>query len=296
MRLTLPAQRRKATFGAVMLLFAGTAGAHTLAANKHAAQRDARGLLGQLRLPAGAVRVAGRPAGALLLRGPGFLAPSPELIDVHRWWRVPESMSGVYTWISKHRPRGSTTSAMGSFAKGGRTLDQAIEFSWPAVPGVLSQRSLVVNVVSLPGGFAAVRVDAGVVWLVPRPAAERVPSAARVLTVTRGAFPGWPPPLSMTVSSQSRVRSVARMLDRLQIVQPGGVIACPAILAAPPVTLTFRAHLGGPPLARASMLASGPEGVCSPISFSVRGRHEPPLLAQPSFLTRVARVLGTTLR
>lgn len=205
-------------------------------------------------------------------------------------------MSSVYAWVLNHRPSGSTRSATGSYAKGGQTLDQAVEFSFPPVPGVLSLRSLVVNVVSLPDGSAAVRVDGAAVWLVPRPKGERVPRAARVLTVTRGAFPGWPPPLSAAFSGHKQVRAVARILDRLQIVQPGGFIACPAILAAPRITFTFRARLGGPPLARASMLANGPEGPCSPISFSVRGRHEPPLLAEPSFLRTAGHILGTALR
>jgi hypothetical protein len=55
-------------------------------------------------------------------------------------------------------------------------------FALPAVPDVLIQRELVLAVRS--GSQTAIRVDAQVVWLPARPVAERVPSAARVLTVT----------------------------------------------------------------------------------------------------------------
>jgi hypothetical protein len=97
------------------------------------------------------------------------------------------------------------------------------------------------------------------------------------------------------VRKRRRVEMIARMLDRLQAVQPG-VIVCPDIVAAPIVTLTFRAHPGGRPLARASMPADGPDGPCPPVSFSVRGHQQTPLLAYPSFLRKVAHVLGVTLR
>ena len=56
-------------------------------------------------------------------------------------------------------------------------------FALPAVPDVLTQRELVVLAVRS-GSQTAIRVDAQVVWLPARPAAERVPPAAAVLTVT----------------------------------------------------------------------------------------------------------------
>jgi hypothetical protein len=56
-------------------------------------------------------------------------------------------------------------------------------FALPAVPDVLTQRELVVLAVRS-GSQTAIRVDAQVVWLPARPVAERVPPAARVLTVT----------------------------------------------------------------------------------------------------------------
>ena len=275
---------------AAAIVLAGSAAGHTRADNKRAARRDASALLGKVRLPSGALRAPRRPTGALELKGAGFLPATPELVDLHDWWRVPGSMPSVYRWVLNHRPSGSMPSATGSYTKGGQALDQAVEFSFPPVPGVVSLRSLVVNVVSLPGGSAAVRVDGAAVWLVPRPRRERVPRTALVLTVTRGAS------LRLNITDTAKVRRVAAMLDRLQIIQPGGFTSCPFETPAPTITFTFRARLGGPPLARARMLASGPEGPCSPISFSVRGRHEPALLAEPSFLRKAGHILGTALR
>jgi len=56
-------------------------------------------------------------------------------------------------------------------------------FALLAVPGVLTQRELVVLAVRS-GSQTAIRVDAQVVWLPARPGAERVPPTARVLTKT----------------------------------------------------------------------------------------------------------------
>lgn len=280
---------------AALLLLAGSAGAHTVAGNKRAARRDAHVLLGRLQLPSGAVQSATEPDGpGGLLNGPQSPLPGPS-VDIHRWWRVPGSMAQVFAFLKSHPPPGATLAWTGTGADSGEVTQQFLGFVWHPVPGVLFARQLEVDVAQLADGEAGVRADAEVKWFVPRPVSERVPRAAGVLSVTRGAFPGWPPPLSVTIGDRTRVRSVAGLLDRLQIVQPDGVIACPAILAAPTITLTFRARAGGRPLARASMLASGPSGPCSPISFSVRGHREPPLLAEPSFLRKASRILGVAL-
>lgn len=280
---------------AAFLLLAGSAGGHTRAANKARARRDARVLLGRLRLPAGAVISATEPsAGGAALAHPGYTSASSALVDRRAWWTVPGSISQVAAFVKSHPPRGGKRSTTGSM-QGGSTTDLFVGFSWPPVRGVLWQRQLVVVFAQLPDGITGVRADAEVEWTVPRPAAERVPPGAGLLTVARNTLPGWPPPLSLAVTDKTRIRRLAAMLDRLPVLQPVAV-ACPALFAAPTISLTFSAASGGPPLARATMPVDGPEGSCAPITFAVRGRQERPLYAFPSFRHRVSKVLGVALR
>jgi hypothetical protein len=140
-----------------------------------------------------------------------------------------------------------------------------------------------------------VRADAEAEWTVPRPASERVPRGAAVLTATRNTLPGWPPPFSLTVTDQPTIQRLGALLDRPPVVQPVAV-ACPALFPTPTVALNFFATPGGPPLARAAMPADGPEWSCAPITFAVRGRQERPLYAPPSFLHKLSTALGVNLR
>ena len=260
------------------------------AAHRRAAVRDAKLLLGRLVLPAGAQRLAREPAHGSALAQPGSRPLTSALVDRHAWWRLPGKPASVFSYLAAHPPRGATQFMEGSIGKSGRLVSRTIGFAWPAVPGVLSSRWLIVEVSSLGHRTAGVRADAEVVWTVPRPATERVPHGARVLDVRRSA----PDELSLTVTDLAKVREIAAMLDRLPIVQPG-IIACPAIFPAPTVTFTFRATASGPALAKASMLANGPAGACSPIEFSIRGRSEKPLSGQPSWLQKAGKVLGVSL-
>jgi hypothetical protein len=278
------------------LLLVGSASAHTLAGNKRAAHRDARVLLGRLQLPAGAVQSASEPdGGGMALARPGYTTASAALVDHHAWWTVPGSMSQVAAFVKAHPPMGAKRSTTGSAVQNGSITETFVGFSWRAIRGVLWQRQLVVVLAGLPDGVTGVRADAEVEWTVPRPAIERVPPGAGLLTVARSTLPGWPPPLSLAVTDKTRIRRLAAMLDRLPILQPVAV-ACPALFAAPTISLTFSAASGGPPLARATMPVDGPEGSCAPITFAVRGRQERPLYAFPSFRHRVSKVLGITLR
>jgi hypothetical protein len=114
-----------------------------------------------------------------------------------------------------------------------------------------------------------------------------------VLTVTRG-YPGSKPSLAMTITSLVKVRAIATMLDRLHRARPG-VVNCPMIRPAPTVTFTFRAQREGPALARASTLATGPDGECPGVTFKLRGRAREGLSAPAAFLRQAQRVLGVTL-
>jgi hypothetical protein len=104
-------------------------------------------------------------------------------------------------------------------------------FALPAVPGVLIQRELVVLAVRS-GSQTAIRVDAQVVWLPACPVAERVPPAARVLTVTP-VFGLNPDPRAerldraFTVTDPATVARVAAVVNSLTRF-PDGAFSCPA--------------------------------------------------------------------
>ena len=125
------------------------------------------------------------------------------------------------------------------------------------------------------------------------PAGERVPPAAQVLTVTRG-LARQKPSLTFTTADAAEVQEVAGMLNRLPTVQPGGV-NCPNIPVAPTVTFSFRATKNGPVLAQASMPSTGPNGDCPGIAFSIQGKPQRSLSAQPTFLRSAGGALGVTL-
>lgn len=287
--------RALAVLAAATLLIAASAAGHTVASNKRAAHSDALALLRRLQLPAGAAQSADEPTGGgAALADPATSLATTALVDVHRWWRTPGSMAAVFAAVKGHPPRGASLSGFGSGSRNGDTTNEWVVFSFPAVRGVLYVRELVVDVAPLPRGGAGVRADAQVEWTVPRPPRERVPPDARLLTVTRGTLPGWSPPLSATVTDAVRVHRFATALDRLQVVQPV-VVACPEQFVTPTITFTFYARAGGPALAQASMPATGPDGECSAIEFTVGGRLGRPLLASPSFLGRAGRILGVAL-
>ena len=124
-------------------------------------------------------------------------------------------------------------------------------------------------------------------------AAATVPTTVRVLTVTRG-LARHKPSLTVTTTDAAKVQEVAAMLNRLPTVQPG-ITSCPNIPVAPTVTFTFRETKSGRVLAQASMPSTGPNGVCPGIAFSIQGKSERSLSAQPSFLRSAGGVLGVTL-
>jgi hypothetical protein len=156
------------------------------------------------------------------------------------------------------------------------------------VPGVLTQRELVVLAVrsgsqtARSGSQTAIRVDAQVVWLPARPVAERVPPAARVLTVTP-VFGLNPDPRAerldraFTVTDPATVARIAPVVNGLTRF-PDGAFSCPAEYGGQ-MRLTFftrPGRPGGSPADRPSTAAAGscPSASAAgtgPGSVSIRG-------------------------
>ncbi len=235
---------------------------------------DAAAILASFAVPPGARRLPGAPAangGAL--RQPLLVAAAANLVDQVAWWQVPGQPRQVLGWERAHLPRrfaffNETTT------DGGPALRPmwADELSLPPVPAVLDSRILLVEVADAGGGQTAIRVDAQVTWRQPRPASERVPSAARVVTITAlpGLVPGGRPPAPVTITDVAVVRRIAALTDSLPLQAPGAR-KCLGRTAGG-ILLTFRARPGGPALATA-----GTAGACGSVLFTIDGRRQPAL-------------------
>ena len=125
----------------------------------------------------------GRPAPAKaldVLKVPSSTLVSTALVDDVSFWQAPGQPQAVLAWEQAHLPRRFTPEDAGF---GPPSWDRT--FSPSPIPGVLKSRDLVVEVASAGNGQTAIRVDTQVSWQPPRPAAERVPSGVRVVTIAQ---------------------------------------------------------------------------------------------------------------
>ena len=288
--------------GALAVSASGSAGAAPTraAASKAVARSDATSLLASLALPVGATRSATEPAGdAGVLARPAQRYATPNEVDDHAWWLVPGDPATVLAYLDAHRAPKSVRTVTGSGTGRNGVAFEFEGFDWPPILHVLSDRSLIVEVVRLPDGSTGLRADAQVVWITPRPAWERIPSDARRLqvSVSRSGQALQPP---FTVSSANRVHRSVALLNALPIAQPGAS-ACPADPGIV-VRLAFYTADGTTPLAVADVDPNG----CEPVQMTIGGRQGPPLTGAAfpgsgssptrSLIQRLDSALGVALK
>ena len=258
------------------------AGHPATADNRLAASHDAGRLLSRVVLPPGAQRLREPPPG--VRRVPFQLPMGAKRVDRYRFWRVAEPLGSVRRFERTHRPRGSQRSGSG-YASGGTVFS-----AYPPQPGRTSDRWLAVTLVALPDGSTGVKADAQEIWIVPRPSTEVIPAGVREIDVRS-------PGLLLRVSDRAKVTRIIRWFDRLPTVQPG-IFHCPMLVQGPTIHLVF--HDAAGVLARASFAADSVghslvSTPCTPISFSIRGHRQTPLVGG-RFLLRVQRLVATKLR
>jgi hypothetical protein len=246
---------------------------------------DAAAILTAFVPPPGARRLAKAPAAdGGWLRFPSSTLGSLALVDDASFWTAPGQPPAVLAWEAAHLPRGFTPEDQDF---GPPSWDRT--FSLAPIPGVLDGRDLVVEVVAAGGGQTAIRVDAQVAWQPPRAPGERVPPAARVVTIAEvpGVLPGsGHPPAPVTITGVAVVTRLAALVDGLQLSTIGPGASCPAPLG-PEIRLTFLARPGGSPLA----VAQGPAD-CGTILFTVDGRQQPALELTDTFVSQVLAIAG----
>jgi hypothetical protein len=276
---------------------AGTAGTtvHT-ASPRQRADADAARIIAGFPRPARAVRTG--PIASLTVPGEGPEA-TPDVATATRWWRVPGRPQSVLAWIAAHLPAGFTAAGSGSggyMPSPSVTLPQSWThvFALAPVPGVLTHRLLVVLAVPY-RGQTALRTDAQVTWLPPRPAAERIPPGVRAVAVTP-VF-GLNPDArrdrldhAFTVTGPATVARIVALADALAVYPPG-VRSCPADFGGA-MRLAFLARAGGPVLARFTAAYGG----CGAVSVSIGGQNRPALsdwtAAGQLFQDRVLAIAG----
>jgi hypothetical protein len=237
---------------------------------------EAAAILRAFAVPPGAHRLPKAPGA---LKSPISSLGSIAVVDDVSFWQAPGQPRAVLAWEQAHLP---DRFKPGDADFGPPSWDRTFELA--PVPGVLTARDLVVEVTGAGSGRTAIRVDAQVGWQPPRPAAERVPSAARLVTIAQlpSLFPNAPrPPAPVTITDPAVVRRLAALVGSLQLSTIGPGAPCP-VAAGGGIRLTFLARAGGPPLA----VAQGP-APCGTVQFSIGGKQQPALQLTGSFIRQV---------
>jgi hypothetical protein len=241
---------------------------------KQRAVADADAILASFAVPKGARKLSGAPSvGNGILKSPPQVPGTPDLVDKAEWWIAPGAPQSVLAWETRHLSHRFSTAGSGTGY--GRNIPTTWTqlFSLPAVPAVLDSRELVVEVVQ-DGDKTAVRVDAQVTWQPARPASEKVPAAAKAVTVSMEIGlnqGGKKPPKPVTITDPAGVRALTALINGLAPFPPGD-FNCPADFGDN-LVLTFRAGPRAPALAVATADLAG----CDGVDFTIDGRSQPAL-------------------
>jgi hypothetical protein len=268
--------------------------------SESAAQTYAASLLVELPLPPGSSESPTEPAeDGSLLAHPGIGPPAtPNAVDEHAWWLVPIAPAEVLAYICAHLPAGTTRPvSFGRSLSGPNVPDNEIAaFTLTGSPG-----TLVIRAVRLPNGSTALRADAQVVWITPRPASETIPSGAHLLRITvHDRHPRSRDPESRSLAllerlpwkirSLRRIEGIVALLNKLEVVQPGRRF-CPLDVGDSSVELTFYASPDAAPLAVGDIEPGG----CGGVSLTIEGVSQPRLEGGWSLIGQIGEVLGVNV-
>lgn len=232
---------------------------------------DAASILSSFVPPQGAVRLTSAPGKTL--SAPVALRGGENIVQKTSYWKVKGSPQAVLAWEKAHLPRKFTATGGGTVAGPGPQQVQEDNFTLPPVTGVLPARGLEVAAASAGAGQTAIRVDSRVTWVQSKPASERIPATAKVVTFSgaSGMVAGAKHPSPVTITSAAEVKRLESLVDGLPLLPPG-VRSCPADLGQS-VQMTFSATKGGAPLAVVTAPASG----CQGVHVTVGGQSQPVL-------------------
>ncbi len=252
-----------------------------------AARQDAKQLLQTVNLPPGAAPANDNPAH---LDGPPLCPATPDIVGFYELWTVSGDMQSTVDWVKAHPPQGGGSGGGGSGESaqcppGGqagpcRITSEYVWWSWPPIPGVSTQRSLLVTAVALSSTRVALRVDSQVVWLNPRPASETVPDGVASVTVVihhqdQSAF--------YALTDPSQVNQAISLTNALPAAQPS---AHGCLGQGDEADVTFRAA-DGTPLAQADA-----DQACGDVTFSIDQQPQYPLAGGYDYVKQLESLVG----
>ena len=143
----------------------------------------ARDVLREAVIPPGSVRaVIGRRS---ILAAPAARPGIKGLTDLYRAYKIARPVSVVEAYEKRHLPRGARLAGIGRNCREG-AISYFILLSVPVAGTHENSAGLAIGIASLGPRSSLLRVDAQVVWVASRSAAEKAPAAARLrLTIFR---------------------------------------------------------------------------------------------------------------
>lgn len=278
----------------------GTADQTVLPSVPVAAVRDqasaaalARRLVGRAVLPPGSTIVATPPSVALERppQVPGF----SNLAQTTRFATTARSTAATISFLSAHRPKGYTVdgSGTGSIDRHGVAIVEDMTFQLSGMPPGVYSADLLISVTSRGGGGSGIRVDAQVVWQLPKAAAATVPAGDTVAIVAvtesfpqRRSGPLAPRPRRVVVTRPAEVAILRAAADGLPPFPPlgGPDPGCPTdsgtYIVAFATSTTARANI---------TFTTGP---CGGVSVSEGGRLVAGLAGDQAFTRAFEQILG----
>jgi hypothetical protein len=279
---------------------AATAAAPAAASPAQRAAADAVSLLAAFRPPPGATRADPLKV-ALLAQVDEPM--SPDLVTRTRWYLAPGQPLAVLAWVTVHCSSGMTLAGASGQGWIPARCGSVRQLREPRLPGMrpgmhfppvwddmfsAAAGELLVSVAGDGPGKVAIRVDAQVMWLPAKPAAERVPAAAKIVTIThvRGSQPQQAGDVPVTITDPAKVARIAAIVDGLPVFPPG-IMFCP-LSDGSGMRLTFRATLSGPALA----VVTAATGGCGAVAVTIGDKPMPTLDRPASFQQQVATIAG----
>jgi hypothetical protein len=240
---------------------------------KQRAVADADSILASFAVPKGARKLSAAPTveKGVLKTAPQVPA-TPDLVDKAEWWIAPGAPQSVLAWEAKHVSHRFSTAGT-SHGWGPGFVSWSESFALPDIPAVLDWRELSVTVVQ-DGDKTAIRVDAQVTWQPARPAGEKVPAAAKAVTISMDLGlnqGGRKPPKPVTITDRAKVSALKALINGLTPFPPG-MFSCPADFGDA-LLLTFRAGPRTPALAVATVDLAG----CDGVYLTIGGKSQPAL-------------------
>jgi hypothetical protein len=211
-----------------------------------------------------------------------------DLVSRTGWWHVAGQPLALADWIQAHKPPGFALPGGFTIVGSGTDVVWITTFTRPDVPGALVQRQLAVGVTADGPGRSAIRVDASVIWLPVRPAAETIPADARAVTVT--PVSGEVPDHQVTVTDPVRVARIAAEVNALTLYPPRDPMWCDILLpfgGGPAMRLTFRTSAG-----TAVAVVTAYQEECQLVKVVTGGKTMPALVGSQLLIQRVKAIAG----